>query len=376
MLKYGEDKKIKCSHINLFLVLSILPISLLIAFPSLAQQAAVSVIVEPIRFEKQTERIDVVGTAQAIRSVILYPAVADRVTEVNIVPGKHVSQGDALIRLDSRRQRVALDRAEIQLADADRTVDRLTASREGQAIPQSELDDAITVRDLRRVELAEAEVELEDRTVSAPFDGVLGITDIEPGDRITEQTAITSIDMREQLYIDFRAPEGALRLLEDNPSLSVSPWQQPEVKLAAKIVEIDSRLEQSNRTIRVRALIDNENEQYRPGTSFRVELIAVGEAYASVPEAALMWGATNPFIWLAEESRATRVEVQIKQRLQGRVLLDGDLQPGQLIITEGVQSVRQGQAVRYETEEENFAEKSNSVLNLETETPDNVSDER
>lgn len=307
------------------------------------------IVAEPVRFERQSQRIDAVGSAQALRSVVLYPAVGDRVLEVNIRPGQFVSEGDILVQLDARRQQVALNRARIQLEDAERTVERLNTSRQQNAIPQSELDDAVTIRDLYHVTLAEAETEFEDRRVRAPFDGVVGITDVDVGDRITEQTAITTIDDRSQLYINFRAPESALNILEQDPVVTVAPWQQAGQSLEAHIVEIDSRLDSVNRTIRVRAIIDNENDQYRPGTSFRVQLQLYGDRYVVIPEAALMWGATSAYVWQVDENnRATRIDVQIKQRMRGRVLVDGELNPDRLIITEGVQNVREGQPVRYD----------------------------
>lgn len=333
----------------LVLILSANPLSAQAQSSDSSRNEGTLVIADNLRFERQMQRVDAVGSAQALRSVILYPAVADRVTEINIRPGQYVTEGDVLVQLDARRQQVALNRARIQLDDAERTVERLTISREQNAIPQSDLDDAVTIRDLQNVQLAEAETEFEDRRVRAPFDGVIGITDVEIGDRINEQTAITTIDDRSQLYINFRAPEGALNVLEQDPVVTVSPWQQAGQPLEAHIVEIDSRIDSANRTIRVRAIIDNDNDQYRPGTSFRVQLQLFGEKYAVIPEAALMWGATSAYVWqIDENNHATRIDVQIRQRLRGRVLIDGQLNPDRLIITEGVQSVREGQPVRYE----------------------------
>lgn len=331
-----------CSYLKLSLVLFL---CLLVNKVSLANDG-VLVVTEPLQFSPQTQRIEAVGTAQALRAVVLYPAVADRVVEIAIIPGQQVERDDVLVRLDSRRQQIAVDRARIQLADAERTVDRLTRSREQQAIPQSELDDAVTARDLLRVELSEAEANLEDRIVRAPFAGIVGITDVEVGDRINEQTAITTLDYRGQMYINFRAPESALDLLGNNATLVVSPWQQQGDPLQAQVVEVDSRLDSTNRTIRIRALMENPNDRYRPGTSFRVRLQTSGDSYASIPEAALMWGPTSPYIWRVQGGTAERVDVTIKQRVQGRVLVEGPLQPEQIIITEGVQSVREGQTVR------------------------------
>ncbi|MCB5225851.1 efflux RND transporter periplasmic adaptor subunit [Alishewanella sp. 16-MA] len=326
-------------------------VSLAIVFfsPAQAQQArgeqATQVIVLPLSFEQQSSRIEAVGTAEAVRSVVIYPAVADKVTAVNFLPGQFVEQGDVLLQLDDRRQQVAVDRATIQLADAERTVNRLQESRQRGAIAQSDLDDAITNRDLLKVQMAEAKTNLEDRTVRAPFSGVVGLTDVEAGDRITLQTPITTLDNREQLLVNFVAPEAALPILSAQGSVSLQPWLSQGETIAAVISQVDSRIDTANRSIRARALLDNAQDQYRPGMSFRVILELKGDSYAVVPEAALLWGATSAYVWLMQDNKAERVDVQIMQRLSGRLLVAGALNAGDMLIVEGVQSLRNGQAV-------------------------------
>lgn len=314
---------------------------------------AADVITLPISFEKKSSRVEAVGTAEAIRSVIIYPAVADKVIAVNFVPGQFINKHDVLLQLDSRRQKVALERVTIQLADAERTVARLKESRKKEAIAQSALDDAITARDLLKVQLIEVKTELEDRTVKAPFSGVVGLTDVEPGDRIGLQTAITTIDNREQLLINFSAPEAALPMLQGKSVVELEPWQSQGMRIKANIIEVDSRINLSNRSIRVRALLDNNADLYRPGMSFRVIMQMSGEAFAVVPEAALMWGATSAHVWVAEEGKAKKVDVQIQQRLSGRLLVSGALNENAQLIVEGVQTLREGQSVNAITSQGN-----------------------
>lgn len=316
---------------------------------SFGSDKAAEVITTPISFEQKTSRVEAVGTAEAVRSVIVYPAVADKVTAVNFVPGQYVKSQESLLELDSRRQKVALERVTIQLADAERTVLRLQESRKKEAIAQSVLDDAITVRDLLKVQLVEVKTELEDRTVRAPFSGVVGLTDVQPGDRIGMQTAITSIDNREKLFINFNAPEAALPILQGKASVELEPWQTQGQRIKANITEVDSRINLSTRSIRVRALLDNKDDLYRPGMSFRVILQLAGEEYAVIPEAALMWGATSAYVWLIENGKAKQVDVQIRQRLSGRLLVSGELTENDQLIIEGVQSLREGQSVKAAT---------------------------
>lgn len=314
---------------------------------------AALVVMQPVGFERIQRFVEAVGYAEAIRSVALYPAVGDLVLAVNFKPGDQVQRGDILVRLDDRRQQVDLERARIELEDAERTVKRLASSRAQGAIPQSELDAAETARDLLQVAVREAEVAYEDRQIRAPFDGIVGITDVEAGDRITPQTLVTTIDQRDELFIDFQAPEAAIELLQRGAELSVRPWTSRNTELDAEVVQVDSRVDQINRTIRVRAKIDNANDLWRPGMSFRVGLSYQGDSFAVVPEAALMWSADGAYVWKAVDGKAQRVNVDIRQRLEGRILVSGELQLGDQLIVEGVQTLRVGQQVRDITEAEN-----------------------
>lgn len=307
---------------------------------------AALVVMQPVGFERVQRSVDAVGYAEALRSVALYPAVGDLVLAVNFKPGDEVRRGEVLVRLDDRRQQVELERARIELADAERTVKRLQSSRAQGAIPQNELDAAETARDLLQVALREAEVAYEDRQVRAPFDGVVGMTDVEAGDRITTQTLITTVDQRSELLIDFEAPEAAIELLQQGAELSVRPWTSRSTTINAELVQIDSRVDMTKRTIRVRAKIDNTNDLWRPGMSFRVGLSYQGDSFAVVPEAALMWSADGAYVWKSVDGKAQRINVEIRQRLEGRILVSGDLQLGDRLIVEGVQTLRAGQRVR------------------------------
>lgn len=329
----------------IFTLLCVSPYYTLAQQPNSAQVS--NVIVSPLKYENDRERIQSVGTAEALYSIVLYPAVADRVIEVLFTAGDRVKKDQILLHLDDRRQQVALERAQINLEDAKRTLNRLQESRAKGAIPQNELDDAITIHNLSKVAVQEAEVELQDRVVRAPFAGVVGFTDVEVGDRINIQTPITTLDNRSELYVNFSAPEIALPMLSAKPVLTLQPWLNTDQPVKAIISQIDSRINIENRSFRVRALLDNKQDKYRPGMSFRVELLLEGERYASIPEIALMWDATGAYVWVVEQQKAKRVDVAIKQRLAGRILVDGDLQPEQLLITEGIQRLRQGQAVSF-----------------------------
>lgn len=296
--------------------------------------------------EHANEQVQAVGNAEAIRSVILYPAVGDKVTAVHFKPGDQVTAGAVLLELDSRRQTAALNEAKIKLADSERIQTRLQQSHAKGAVPQSDLDDAKTVYELAKVAVTKAETELQDRQVRAPFSGTMGLTDVEVGDRITTQTAIASIDDTRALYINFNAPESAISMLRNSGNVRVIPWQG-STAVNAKVAYLDSRIDPQTRTLRVKAKLENKNAQFLPGMSFRVHIEIQGERYAAVPEAALLWGATGPYVWKSVEQKATRVDVKIQQRLAGRLLVSGPLLEDDILVVEGVQRLRPAQALEF-----------------------------
>lgn len=303
------------------------------------------VISQSLQFEAQKLEIEAVGTAEAFRSVNIFPAAADKVVAVNFVPGQRVEKGMMLLELDARRQRTALERAKIQLNDASRTLTRLKQSKQRGAVTQSVLDDAATAQALAAVLVEEADDDLDDRTVIAPFSGVVGLTDVEVGDRIGINTLVTTIDMREQLFINFRAPESALSLLRSDSQVTVQPWTERNLTLPAVVTQLDSRVAETDRTIRARALLANDEDVYRPGMSFRVNLSFYGQRYAAIPESGLSWGTTGSYIWLVEHSKAKKVAVDIKQRLRGKILVSGEVSEGDELIVEGIQLLRDGEQV-------------------------------
>ncbi len=337
-----------------FRIVVVLLLCVLISTKALGQfrgeNKPAKVITQELQFQAEQVSVEAVGTAEAFRSVNIFAASADKVTQVNFVPGQQVQKGHLLLALDARRQQAALSRAKIQLEDAKRTLKRLEQSKMKGASTQSALDAAETAKALAEVALIDAQTDLEDRFVIAPFSGVVGLTDIEVGDRITQQTQITTLDDRQKLYINFRAPESSLSVLLEDSTMLVEPWTDRTKSLEAVVEQVDSRISEEDRTIRVRAVLDNQNDLYRPGMSFRVNVSLLGQEYAVIPESGLSWGATGAFVWIVKDDKAFKVSVQIKQRLRGKVLVSGELLKGSRLIVEGIQRLRSGQEVEEHVE--------------------------
>ena len=311
-----------------------------------AKDRPASVVLKPLEFQPLATTIDTIGTAEAEKSVSLFPAASDIVTDIRFTPGDFVEKDQILLTLDNRRQKIALERAKIELRDRKRTLQRLLESQKRGAATQNDVDIAITQRDLARVQLESSQADLEDRRVRAPFSGHVGLTDIEPGDRITTDTLITTIDNRQRLFVNFAAPEAAIAILDASATVTLEPWNDRNTVIKAEVAQLDSRINVADRTLRVRAILDNKDDAYRPGLSFKVTLQLDGQRYPVIPEAALAWGATGAYVWVARDGKAAREPVNIMQRQRGQILVDGAIQESEALVIEGIQRLRNGQNVK------------------------------
>jgi len=311
-------------------------------------RAAVRVIAAPLAFERAVTRVEAVGTSRALRSIELHPAASGEVVAVKFEPGQHVSKGDLLVELDSRAERLAVELARVRLEDAQRLYDRYERTGASGAVLPTEIDAAATQVEAARIELDRARVAYDDRFIRAPFDGFVDYTEVDPGDRINPDSLITILDDRSTLLVSFEVPEFMVGELAIGDTVELTAWNKSAELLAGAVVEVGSRIDAATRTFTARATVDNSADALRPGMSFRVSVNVEGREHAVVAETAVQWGAEGAYVWLIQDDIATRKQVRIVQRQQGRALVEGDLRSGDLLVVEGIQRMRDGVKVEFD----------------------------
>ncbi|MGI9236343.1 MAG: efflux RND transporter periplasmic adaptor subunit [Woeseiaceae bacterium] len=345
-----------------FVRIAVLGLSLLLAAacsktpePSRSSQQSagpeVRVIAEVLKFEHERTRVEAVGTSRARLSAELYAPTSGEVVAVNFEPGQAVKAGDVLVELDSRQEKLAVRVAELQLEDAARLFDRYTRSADSGAVLPTALDAARTASETARVELERARIALDDRTIEAVFDGYVGSTDVDPGDRVNTNTLITTLDDRSSLFVSFDIPEAFIGELAVGDEVQLETWNSNAPQVAGEVVDIGSRIDPQDRTFVARARVANTDDALRPGMSFRVRVDVQGKAFAVVSETGVHWGTDGAYVWSIVDGTAARVPVRIVQRREGRVLIDGELQDGDVIVVEGTQRMREGLAVSYDIQQ-------------------------
>ena len=314
--------------------------------PPNAPADAVPVIVANSTETQDSVALELPGSGLAQRSVTLFPLVEGEVDRVAFRTGQQVKAGELLVRLSDRAEQLTVALAQAQLQTASLLARRLEATAGTGAVPEIEVEQAVAARRSAEIGLEQARQALSDRSVRAPFAGVVGIAAVQRGDRVSPTTALTTLDDRRQLVVAFEVPEAYLGRLRPGLTITATHPAYPNQPVVGRVSEIDSQIDATLRTVRVRATLPNTDDRLRTGMSFRVRLALAGELRLSVPELALQFGRQGAYVWAVRDGKAVAVPTRVVRRTGGLVLIDSALRSGEPVVVEGVQRLRAGRAVR------------------------------
>lgn len=305
-------------------------------------KSASPVIVAEVGMKENNDVIGAIGDGRSKKYVVLFVETPGEIVEFPVKSGDLVKKGDVILRLESEKARLAVQVAKSKLEIAERTMERAQKLRLKNITAKANVDDATNLYDRARIELLQAEEALQDRVLIAPFDGNIGIAKVEVGDRVSANTEIVTLDDRRILEVQFDVSEQYYtRLSLDQEVKAETPSHEGKV-FTGKISQIDSRIDITSRSFKVRAEIPNEGDELRPGMSFSVRVNLKGKVYAFIPELALQWGKGNSYIWRVKDGKAEQVFVRMIKRVNSDILVEGDLSAGEQVVIEGVQRLRDG----------------------------------
>lgn len=285
------------------------------------------------------------GSGRALQTVQIYPAVSEEVTSVHFKAGDRVEAGQLLVQLDDREERLAVRLAEVNLKNARSLLERYQLAVKDGAVPESEVDSAQAAVDVAQVQLDQAKLDLSDRRILAPFAGVVGLSQVDPGERVDPNTLITGLDDRSVIQVDFDVPEQLTSILLNKHHVTAITPAFPEKTFEGIVEALESRVDPEKRTIRTRANIQNPDDLLRPGMSFVTRLAIIGPEYPTVPEISLQWGREGSFVWVIREGKSEKIFVRVVARTGGDVLVEGELNDGEPVVMEGVQRLQPGREV-------------------------------
>lgn len=309
-----------------------------------------SVFVENVRLQTFSNRVEAIGTLEANERADLTLSASDRVTAVYFEDGERVKAGKTLVSLAQREQSALVESAEATLAQARQDLTRLEPLAEQGAVSRAELEVARRNADSAAAQLRAVQSRQRDRVLVAPFDGVLGFRQVSVGSLVRPGDIVATLIDDSVMRLEFAVPSIYLSSITPGLSIEATSNDLPGLTFKGTVDSIDNAIDPATRSVRVRAMIPNEEGLLKAGMYVAVNLLAQPREALSVAESALQPLGPETFVWVVSESEgapvANRMEVEAGLRQQGRVEVLSGLTEGQRVVIEGALRLREGAAIK------------------------------
>ncbi len=290
-----------------------------------------------------TQTLSLVGSVEANESAQIHSEISGIVRRIGFVEGQQVRKGDVLLEIDDSEitAQVAQARAAYELARLSRErAKRLSASH---TVSEAEYDQAVSAFDSAAAELALLRTRAAKTRITAPFDGTVDSREVSPGDYVTNQTLITSVNDLSRLKMVFEVPERYRGKVEVGTRLRLSvDGVAPDRTMSGTVYFVSSTIDPQTRSSVVKATLDDASPALKPGMFANVELILdVHRQALVVPEAAVVNTTDGPRIVLARADgdgyAAALVPVRLGLRSEGLVEIEADAElDEQWVVSAGV----------------------------------------
>lgn len=309
----------------------------------------------PKPVERATEYL---GTVKSRSSTLVRPQVEGFVTRIAVRSGDRVGQGRLLMEIDDARQRALVANLEsVRTArDADLDYARQQAERqrilvEAGAVSEQEHEQAETAMRTAEAELVAAgerlraeRVQLAYYRVTAPVTGTVGDVPVRVGDRVTNETALTTLESNSALELYLRVPVGQAAALATG--LAVRVIDDAGTVFGSTAIDfVSPQVDAATQSVLAKAPIAADVE-LRDGQIVRARVVWSEEPGLTVPVTAVSRINGRFFAFVAEEADGRTIARQRALRLgpivgDDYVLLDG-LEAGERLIVSGIQKIGDG----------------------------------
>lgn len=293
------------------------------------------------------DEISALGTAQANESVTLTAQSTDRVKSIQFEDGDVVAKSQLLLTLEHAEEKALVQELKVNLAEQKRQLRRLQDLKKQSATAESAIDTQSSLMEATQAKLEVAKIKLSEKFIYAPFAGQLGLRQISPGQLVTNDTEITSLDDLSKIKVEFQLPEKYLNRIAIGQRVSASNVAY-EDDFMGKVIAISSRLDRVSRAFTVRAIFENDQAQLRPGMLLQLKVETQAAQALVIPESAIIPINQKQYVYKIVDGKVQRIEVTIGRRKPGLVEVLSGLTQGDEIVTQGVIKVRPGSAVTTE----------------------------
>lgn len=290
-----------------------------------------------------TQSLGLVGSVEANESAQIHAEMAGIVKAIRFTEGQRVKQGEVLLEIDDSELGAQMSQAEAAYELARLTLERVTRLRKSHGVSEAEYDQAVAAADSAKAELSLLRTRIAKMRIAAPFDGVVDERTVSPGDYVSTQTQITTVNDLSRLKATFEVPERYLGKVKIGTQLDLSvDGLAEDVPMMGRVYFVSSTINADTRSSVVKAMLDEVPPGLRPGMFANINLVLdVHPQTLVVPEAAVVNTVEGPRIVLAradgEAYAADLVPVRLGLRSAGWVEVFAEVPlEGQLVVSAGV----------------------------------------
>ncbi|WP_133470230.1 efflux RND transporter periplasmic adaptor subunit [Paraglaciecola marina] len=306
---------------------------------------ATSVVTHVVKKEQFEILVEALGTAYANESVTITAQTSDIVQKIHFDDSDVVESGQLLLELNNKVEKARIAELDVSLKEAERQLKRISDLAKNNVASEQLLDEQeARVKSLKAQYLV-SETQLEELQIRAPFDGLLGVREVSIGAFIKPGDLVTTLDDLSTVKVDFEVAESHLSSVAIGQSIRSTSIAYKDKIFEGKIASIGSRVDASTRSVKVRAVIDNEDLKLRPGMLLQILLQKQVLNTLVLPESALVPVEDKQFVFVIKDNIAKKVEVEVGDRKPGIVQILGGLEAGDVVVTEGTLKLRDGSSV-------------------------------
>lgn len=322
--------------------------------PNPAPQAEVrpqTVAVTKLEKTSLVTNIVVFGKISPAAEVKVAPKSSGKVDRIIADVGQKVSAGDLLFELDDRDLRLQLEKLKIQGEDARRSFERKKALYESGGVSKLEYEQAESAYALLKISIQQAENDLANSQVSSPIDGYVAARNVNQGEFVSNNTAAFSIVNLDMVEINSSLLESEINIVKPGQEAQVLVPAVTETIFAGQVTKASPYADSKDKTFPVWVSTENKDHILKPGmfAEIRMAVILRGDVI-TVPEQSIITKNGRKVVYLAVDNMAVEKQVKTGLSQRGITEITEGLKPGDLLITSGLQTMKDGKAITVQGE--------------------------
>ncbi len=310
-----------------------------------------------VKMEKASYYDEYPATVVALNQVELRPEVSGYVTGIYFQDGQHVTKGMKLYTIDQQQYKAAYDVAKANLNKARQDYERYQELAKNNAIAAQTLSHALDDLHAAESNLSAVETNLRNSVIVAPFNGTIGISQVKLGSAVTVgQTLMNTISSDNPMAVDFAVDEKMIERYTDllnrknsknDSTFSLILPDQNIYPFHGHLLLLDRAVDPQTGTITARLEFPNTRNILRPGLTCTIKVLNNNTSESIViPYKAVTVEMGEYFVFIIHENRVTQQRIEIGRTINDdMVIVESGLKPGEKIVTEGVQKLRNGSQI-------------------------------